>query len=69
MRTTREQVADNDVAEFDSKVDVVSNKALAEISALQELIESSQNERDETDGLTGKQSLSPTLLDAGMFKC
>ncbi|XP_028393365.1 syntaxin-17-like isoform X2 [Dendronephthya gigantea] len=64
MRTTREQVADNEVAEFDSKVDVASKKALAEISTLQKLIESSQNGRDDTDGSTGKQSLSPTLSDA-----
>ena len=45
----------------------MKDKALDEINLLQELIQSSQNGRDDEDnGSTGKLSLSPTTSGAGI---
>ena len=65
INTIRGQVAGNEVAEFDNKIKVVKNKALEEISSLQELIQSAQDGRDDNDGSTGKLSLSPTTSGTG----
>lgn len=71
INTIREQVSENDVGEFDKKITFVKIKALEEISSLQQLIESSQDDRSDIDGVThttGQLSLSPVVSDtSGMW--
>ena len=64
INTIKSQVAENEVAEFDNKINVVKTKALEEINSLQELIQSVQDERGDNDGSDGKLSLSPTTSNA-----
>ena len=68
INTIRGQVAENEVAEFDNKIKVVKTKALQEISSLQDLIKSVEDDRGDNDGSVGKLNLSPTTSNAGTVK-
>jgi hypothetical protein len=65
INTIRGQVAESEVAEFDNKIKVVKTKALQEISSLQDLIKSVEDDRGDNDGSVGKLNLSPTTSNAG----
>ncbi|XP_046859168.1 syntaxin-17-like isoform X2 [Xenia sp. Carnegie-2017] len=61
MDNIREQVIENDVEDFDTKIKDVKEKALKEISILQTLISKSLENREEPCEKLGKKpSLSPT---------
>ena len=64
INTIKCQVAENEVKEFDNKINAVKTKALDEIRLLQELIQSVQDERDDNDGSDSTLSLSLTTSNA-----
>lgn len=68
MNAIREQVAENELNEFDNKVKSLSDKAQYAIDSLREVIEHSlKSKNEEDDGLSEMLSLSPRSSDTDML--